>query len=676
MSSRVLLLMVLGGLLSSSATAQLSDATRSFYTARLADSAAGRFGTLSASPLVMVQPVPALDAVVVWDRLRRDAYPASFAEFALFLRDHADWPQANVIRRRAEKAIDSGVAPADRLAYFRASPPVSSLGRLRLAEALLAQNRRAEAVQAAREAWAAPGLDADGELQLLTNFEADLTPADHLARADRLLWAGQTSAAARLLPRLTMDRRLWLLARIACRVGAPDTLNRLNGVPEALRAEPGLLLDQAQWLKRTNAMPAARATLANAVFAPGLIVDPEQWLKGRLELARGAWRDGDFDTAFRLAARHAAFPLGRPLTERSLGERQQFIESEWLAGWLALRKLARPADAVAHFQNVRSAAQTPLSQTRGDYWTGRALDAAGRADDARIAYDAAAAHPDYFYGQLAAERLNRPVVLPPQFPLTPPPPGDERTLRFQSNSLVLAIRALGDLGDRGRQTVLLRHLADRSQTPDEQALVATLIRPLGRPDLGVMLGKAARSGGELALIDYAYPVVELPPSLAPRFAFIHALARQESQFDRAIVSAANARGLMQLVPSTAAEQAAKDGIPYSLARLTDDPIYNATLGSGYFLRIRDGLGGSNVLAVAAYNAGSGNARKFIALNGDPRTEAIDTIDWIESIPFAETRNYVQRVLENAVMYDLLHPQTAQSPGVNRLSWYLGKRTTG
>lgn len=661
-------------LVASPACAQLGDAARTFYTARLADSAAGRFDTLPASPLAGLRPVPVLETVVGWDRLRREAYAGSFAEYALFLRSNPDWPQFAVIRRRAEKLIDASVSAPDRLAYFRQFPAQSAVAKLRMAEALLALKRIPEAKAAARAAWDSVGLDPLAEVQLLTLFEADLTPNDHLSRADKLLWSGQTTAAARLLPRLTMDRRLWLLARIAFRVNAPDASNRLTGVPAALRDEPGLLLDQAMWLKRKGDIATARQLLGGAALPPGVVLDAEQWLKARLELARGAWREGDTEAAYRLAARHAAFPLGRPLTERTLGERQQFVESEWLAGWLALRKLNRPAQAFAHFQNVRSAALTPITQTRGDYWTGRAAEAAGRAAEARAAYAAAASHIDYFYGQLAAERLGRTLQLDRPPPL--PAPAGERALRFQADPMVLAARALGELGDRSRQTLFLRALVERAQTPDEQQLVGTLARPLNRPDLGVLLAKAARAEGELSMLDLAYPVLDLPASLAGQWSMIHALTRQESQFDRAIASSANARGLMQLLPGTAAETAAKLGLPYAYSDLTENPIYNVTLGSAYFARMRDSFGGSHPLAAAAYNAGPGNVRKFIAAGGDPREAGVDTLDWIEAIPIYETRNYVQRVLENAVMYDLLHPQTAVSPVANRLSWYLGKKTPG
>ena len=653
--------------------AELPEAARSLYTARLADNAAGRFAGLSGSPLVGVASVPVLETVVTWDRLRRDSHTGSFSEYVQFLRGNPDWPQSLAIRRQAEKRIDDTVPVSDQIGFFKQFPPLSALAKLRLAEAQLALGRGADARVTARDAWASAGLDLPSETELLTLFDKDLTANDHLARADRLLWSGQVTAAARLLPRIDMDHRLWLLARIALRSNSPDVLNRLGGVPAGLRDDPGLVLDRALWLRRTGDIGGAQALLASTDLSPGRVLDPEMWLKTRLEFARAAWRSGDFETAYRIASRHSAFPMGRPLAERSLGERQAFIESEWLAGWLALRKLGRAPAALVHFQNVRSAAQTPLSQTRGDYWTGRAAETAGRAADARAAYEAAATHFDYFYGQLATERLGRPLAIK----RTPAPViAADIASNFRADPLVRASFALGDLNDRARQSLFLRAIVDRADTPAKQALVAGLAKPLNRPDIGVLAGKASRSDGELALLDAAFPVLDLPDVLDPQWTMIHAITRQESQFDRAIVSSANARGLMQLLPGTAAEQAGKLGLAASTERLTSDPIYNVTLGSGYFSRLRDNFAGSHVLAVAGYNAGPGNVRKFIAVNGDPRDGSLDMTDWIEAIPLSETRNYVQRVLENAVVYDLLHPQTAVMPTSNRLSAYLGKRTPG
>lgn len=659
-------------LISVPAVAAVPEATRAYYVARLAENAAGRYSTLALSPLAAAPTDPLLETVVQWDRLRRDSYRASFAELSGFLTRNRGWPQEVVIRRRAERAIDASVPFAQRTAYFAVLPPVTAAAKFRLAEAQLVA-RNAQAGETARDAYDSSGLDVATENELLLTFGTKLTPADHLSRLDRLLWANQVTAAARVMPRVGGDRLAWAIARLALQTGGPNADAARANLPSPLATEPGITYDRVQWLRRSGQQETARAVMAAASYAPGLIVEPEAWLKLRVQMAREALRAGDAATAYSLAAKHAAFPLGRPLAERSLGERAAFIDAEWVAGWIALRMLNRPSDALGHFVAVRAAALTPVSQARGDYWSGRAAQAAGMKADADRYYAEAARHPDYFYGQLSAERLGRAIALPPN---APPPIAQTDRARFAADGLVRATLALGDLGERGRQTLFMRALVERAATPSDARLTAELSVPLARPDLGVLMGKGARSDGELSLIDFAYPQLTLPPELSPHWTVIHAVARQESQFDRAIVSSADARGMMQLLPSTAAEQAGKLGIKFSASRLTEDPIYNVTLGAAYFERIRASLGGSYALAAAAYNAGPGNARKFVRNQGDPRTPGVDIVDWIEAVPLLETRTYIQRVLENAVVYDLLHPATAKSPPVNRLSWYLQKSTPG
>lgn len=657
----------------SAAAAALTPAARAYYAARLAETGAGRYTTLPLSPVVTPPTDAAMDAVVTWDRLRRDAAPASFTEIAAFLRAHPGWPQETVLRRRAEKLIDDRVAFADRIAFFREFPPLSAFARFRLAEAQLVARDFAAANASARDAWNSSGLDAVAEVQLQQLFGSALTPADHLARLDRLLWSGQTSAAARLLPLVSPDRRAWATARIALRTGGPGATAALANVPPSLASDPGLVYDRAAYDKRSGDLAAARAAMAAYDGLPGAVVDPEAWLKLRLDLARSAMRAGQNDLAYKVASGHHAFALGRPLSERTLAERAALIDCEWLAGWIALRRLGQPGVAQPHFERVRDAAQTPVSQARGDYWAGRAAEAAGSSAAAKTFYAAAATHADYFYGQLAAERIGPTFALPAAMPV---PVDPLARAAFDGSELVRVTRALGEIGDRARQTIFMKALVERAETPAAQRLLADLGRSIDRPDLGVLTGKAARLGGELALLDAAYPRLTLPPTLNPSWTMVHAIARQETQFDRAAVSAANARGLMQLLPATAAEQAAKLGVPFATSQLTDDPVYNVTLGAAYYTRMRDNLGGSNVLAVAAYNAGPGNVRKFLALNGDPRIPGSDVVDWIELIPFSETRDYVQRVLANAVVYDLLSPATATMPTSNRLSAYLGKRVPG
>ena len=608
-----------------------------------------------------------LPMFLIWGTDRILIYNAAFAEIAGFLRAHHGWPAENTLRRRAERLIDDSVSPAERLAYFKDYPALSATARFRLAQARRLTGDPVLAAADARAAWTSGGLDPVSEAALQAEFGPLLTSVDHEARLDRLLWRGETSAAMRLLSLVPDDYRAVAAARLALKGGVAVTTT----VPEQWRNDAGLVFDEAAAAKRRGDLPAARRIMADYAGTPGLVADPDIWLKLRLELARGAMRDGANDFAYRIAAGHRALALGTPLSEHSLAERQELIDTEWLAGWIALRRLNEPAKALTHFERVTDAALTPVSQSRGQYWSGRAAEAANL--DARPYYAAAATHADYYYGQLAAEHLGPTLTIPTATPVTV----DRRAREaFERDDLVRIVRDLGELGDRGRQTLFMKALVERAETPVEQRLLVDLGRSIDRPDLGVITGKAARVEGELALVDAAYPTLSLPPELSLSWTLVHAISRQETQFDRAAISGANARGLMQLLPATAAEQAAKLGLPYATSRLTDDPVFNVTLGAAYYGRIRDNLGGSNLLAVAAYNAGPGNVRKFIAMNGDPRLPGADLVDWVELIPFSETRDYVQRVLANAVVYDIIHPATSTMPATNRLSAYLGKRVPG
>ncbi|MBV8972764.1 MAG: lytic transglycosylase domain-containing protein, partial [Sphingomonadaceae bacterium] len=469
MSSR-LRFAALGLMLAGSAAAALTPGMRALYTARLAETAAGRFSTLPLSPEVNPATDPLMDAVVQWDRLRRDNGPATFAEIAAFLRAHHGWPAETTLRRRAERMIDDSVPMAARLAYFRDYPPLSAYARFRLAEARRAGGDATLAAADARAAWTAGGLDAVSEVQLLGEFGTVLTPADHAARLDRLLWRGETSAAQRMLPLVPADARALGAARLAAKLGDDSQIAALT---PAQRGDAGLAFDRANAAKRRGDLVTARQVLADYAGAPGLVADPEAWLKLRLEMARGAMRDGQNDLAYRIAAGHAAFPLGRLLDTYSLGERQALIDTEWLAGWIALRRLNKPVDALTHFERVTDAAQTPVSQARGQYWSGRAAEAAGQ--DARPYYAAAATHADYYYGQLAAEHLGPTLTLPAAPPVAATPAA---RATFEGDELVRIVRDLGEIGDRGRQTLFMKALVERAETPEQQRLLVDLGRSL------------------------------------------------------------------------------------------------------------------------------------------------------------------------------------------------------
>ena len=344
-----------------------------------------------------------------------------------------------------------------------------------------------------------------------------------------------------------------------------------------------------------------------------------------------------------------------------------------LAGQVALKQLSRPADAMVMFERYGRGSQSPQTRAKGFYWAGRAAEAAGKSAEAAGYYAQAAGYRDQFYGQLALERTGRPLTAPPAVPALAVAPAVRQA--FADRETVRAARFLGMIGQYQDQTAFVRQIAADATTDTDHVLAADLSRQIGRPDLGVMVGRSAMQNG---LSDYSatgFPTVSVPAGYEDNWTLIHAISRQESQFDRAAVSHAGARGLMQLMPATAREQSGKIGLAYNQASLTTDPNMSIMLGSSYFQRVFANYG-SYPLAIAAYNAGGGNVNKWLRANGDPRSGAVDMVDWIEAIPYQETRNYVQRVLENAVVYDLMSPAHAKSRGPANLSWYLGKGRPG
>ncbi len=658
--------LALGAVLIATPARALAGSETAWLQAALASDTAGRFDTPvppGADPLAA--------ALFEWDRLRNPAYPATFQQVATFLLLNPGWPQETVLRARAERAVGEATPVGERAAFFEKFPPQGGGAIYRLAEAYRAMGKPVDALAAASRAWTGASLPAPLEAELLARFGPQLTTTDHAKRADALLSSRQTAAAGRVLPLLAPDAQAWAAARIALQGQTADAAARVAAVPAAFAVDPGLLADRARWLIAIGDPTAAWHLLADTPVAPGSARDPVKWMALRLDLARAAEKAGQAELALRLAANHAAFPMGRALNDRTLAERDTFTNIEWLAGWVALHDLARPEEALAHFSRYQAGAQSPLTRAKGLYWAARAEEAAGQAALARQFLAQAASAPETFYGQLAAERLGTRVALPP----TPVVAiSDADRARLAIDPIARAARLLGEAGAHDRQSIFLKALAERAATPAERQLIAELAPGFGRPDLAVIVGKAGRNRGG-AWAAYAYPLLAFASSLDSLWTMTHAIARQESQFDPAARSHAGALGLMQLLPSTAREVANKVGIGFSVSRLTGDQIYNAQVGTDYYRRLLDRWGGNHVLAVASYNAGAGNVRKWVALNGDPRLPGADPVAWIEAIPFNETRTYVQRVLENAVVYDRLRPGAGIAPPAP-LSAYLGKSRPG
>ena len=626
---------------------------------------------VQAPPVPAYSPVPASVAADIarWNSLRQsDSLP--FSSYASFLISHRGWPGETSMRRTAEKANADGGAAYEVIAFFTAFPPLTPAGHARQAFALQASGRGEEALEAARKAWTGGALPATDEARILGQFAGRLTSADHDSRLEALLGNGDTQSAARQLPLASAQRQALYATRLALQTRAPDAAVRLAALGP-VEGDPGLLIDRANWLRGTGQSLAARQLMAQPRQLARPPADAEKWFESMTTLAKGAANDAQWSMAYAIASQlDDAYAPGADVSARPYGERDEYTNLAWLAG-TAASKLGRHADAARMFERYGRAAKSSQTRTKGFYWAARSAFLAGQPAQSNSLLEQAAASPDQFYGQLALERLGRRVN--PPFPSMATPSPAQRSA-FAARPLVEATKALGDMGRWSDQSLFVRALAEQSETESDRVLAAQFGRTIGRQDLGVWVAREARNKGQSFYDPAGFPEVTLPQAYQHHWALAHGITRQESSFDRAATSPVGARGLMQLMPGTAREQAAKIGLPYDLARLTSDPTYNVMLGSSYFSRLLDEWGGQAAMAVASYNAGAGNVRKWVRANGDPRGGA-DIVTWIEAIPYSETRNYVQRVLENAVVYDAIRAQRGGGQA-NRLSYYLGKSGPG
>jgi soluble lytic murein transglycosylase len=615
-------------------------------------------------------------AIVEWRRLQQSDTLGA-AAYAAFIMANPGWPGEERMRKLAETTINpASYDPGQVIAFFTRFPPRTAIGNARHAVALSAIGRMAEARAAARAAWTGGPLGPQDEAQILSLFGGSLTTADHDARVDALLWAKANGAAERTLPYASPARQPVFAARIAMQRRAPDAAIKVAAADAIGQGDAGFLADKAMWLRDAGNSIAARTLLANRQTVVTRPADAEKWYEALLTNARAAANDSQWTFAYAIASKvDDAYAPGVQVRDRTLGERDDYTSLTWLAGSTAFYNLGRPRDAQAMFLRYATAARSPQTISKGYYWAGRAALAAGDAATANGFFQNAAAYPDQFYGQLSLERLGLPVPAPATVNRPVEISAAERSA-FMGRSVVRAARALGQQGYWEDQTKFLRAIAANAESDKDHLLAADLAKSLNRPDLGVMVGRRAVADGLSGYGEASFPRVPVPEGHQYNWTMIHAIARQESQFDRAAVSHAGARGLMQLMPGTAREQAGKVGLGYNMSSLTADPGYNIQLGSSYFQRLLDQYG-SYPLAVAAYNAGAGNVNRWIAQFGDPRMAGTDMIRWIEQIPFTETRGYVQRVLENAVVYDASNPARAIFPNAKTpLSRYLGKNTPG
>lgn len=590
--------------------------------------AAGR-GDWDKAGLLAEKAAPEARVLMQWARLR--AGEGSPAEVLAFLRDYPHWPGLARLGSRSEEAFAEATR-AERLAFFKRHTAQTNRGVLSYVSALFEAGEAGEAEATLVMAWRSFDMNEALQAEYLEQYATLLAP-HHEARLDMALWRGLSDDVRRMLPLVSEAQRALAEARQGLRAGAqePDVL--LAAVPEALRGHPGLAYEEFLWTYHNGSKTRAVELMLESSIA-GNLGEPLRWSGWRRSLVRQLMREGDVQTAYNLAINHG------------LHGGSAYADLEWLSGYLALRKLGNAALALPHFERMHEAVESPISLGRAGFWKGEALAKLGRTDEALAAYKAGGENQTSFYGLLAAERANigSDIALKgaEYFPAWQEAEFAQSDLArivelaVKNNMLSLAeqfLLAMGEGADRATLGQLGNFATD-----------------LGAPHLAVMLGKQAAGRGIVLPAHYyaLHPMKDMTLSVPMEMAL--AIARRESEFDPSVASGVGALGLMQVMPATAEEVANGLGVAYERSRVLDDWQYNARLGAAYLATLSERYDGNVVLMSAAYNAGPSRPDRWVGERGDPRKGEMDVIDWIESIPFNETRNYVMRVAESLPVY--------------------------
>ncbi len=605
---------------------------------------------------------PLLGRVVLWSYLSAPYAPVTFNALVEFIKRHPDWPKRKTLLRRAEIVMPVSMPKKDVLSWFKTmGGPFSIQGRVRAIEARLAlantPTERQHVIKALRAVWVNGDFSKALERRFYRRHKRLLTRGDHKARLERLLWDEKYWPARRQVWRVGVKERklaharLWLMRREG---NVDKAIGDLKKIAPQLLNQPGLVYERLRWRRRKGRIESAAKLFAKA---PGDPVRPGKWWLERADIARSFLeRSKALRGREKRAKLEAAYAIvnGYGLTPGSVVD---YSDAQWMSGWIALRFLKEPKRALSHFTRMFAVVSSPISRARGAYWAGRAEDALQQPQKAGVWLQRAARYSTTYYGQLARVRLKRRGAIVPARRAAPFI--SARLARiFARHPMKVIAQMLVEAGEKDRIDAFIRQLSDADVRPAWQALSARYAASLGRPDLAIRIAKAsARRGAPLGNI--AYPAFT-PPQPA-RFknaggvepSLVLAVIRQESAFYQDAISRTGARGLMQVMPATARRIAKSNRLPYDRERLITDAKYNLIIGQMYLSGMVNAFDGSYPLALAAYNAGPYRVRRWIKTFGDPRKTNVDLIDWMELIPFGETRNYVQRVLENLEVYRTL-----------------------
>ncbi len=610
----------------------LSDADREGVTTGLAAARRGDTAAYDAAVASLADPVAR--KIVLWAMIDANGERLAFFQLDQARRDLAGWPRSQRRQVAAEKAIEtSGLEPQRVVDWFSGGEPTSAQGAMALAAAYQQLGRRPEAHDLIVRWWRNRAFEADAQHSMLARFSGELTTDDHIKREDTLLYGQQGPAAHDMLALLPADRQALAEARMALRNDSARASGLVGALPASVSTDAGLAVERARYLQRRNLDELGLQLVANFPAEPPNDEAAAAIWKERRLLINTALRNGDYRAAY-AAATHHGMTAG-----------QDFAEAEFYAGWIALSKLHDPAAADEHFAKLEKVGASPITLARALYWRGRAAEAGGDIVGAKEFYAEGSRYYTTFYGQLAAERAGVDKIV---LGHDPEPSAADRA-RFEGREIIRAARYMAQINDRDLLRAFVLAAAETLPNGEEAALLVDLAHGYGDQDLAMRVVRAAAQHGFI-LPDRGYPMRAAPNAPeGAEAALVFAITRQESGFDPRVRSGPGARGMMQLMPATARNTARRIGEPFRFEML-DDPDYNMRLGSAYLGSMVGDFSGSYVMAIAAYNAGPGRPAQWVSFCGDPRASAADPADFIECIPFQETRNYVMRVLEATEVY--------------------------
>ncbi len=575
--------------------------------------------------------------LVEWFTLRHPNCESNFARYAAFIAEYPSWPSMRLLRRRAELRLWQEPTDPATVLRFVDGQPASALGRFALARALLATGDRDGAEREVRKAWRSDELSEVSEARALDVFHDVVTREDHRARMDKRIGAKDVSGAMRAARRLGSDDVSIVKACAAVMASSTKSLDLLDAVATDARQDLGYVLCRIHWLIRHDRVAEATRLVLSARSEGMALQDTDEWWRERRTLARKLLDLGEMQNAYQVV-RDAAVPANENYR----------AEYHFVPGWIALRYLNDAATARKHFAHIDDGSSNPIVLARANYWRARAAEALGNRDEMHADYEAAARYQTAYYGQLARAKLGKnKVELRSALELS----SGQRT--GNADELVHAVEILYTLGERDLALSFVKDLAEESGDAAVLVALAEITEHHGDAPAMLQLGKTALARG-MALDLYAFPAIGVPShrQFGPEVerSVVYSVARTESAFDQRDASPAKAVGLMQVTPEAGRDTAKRFGVTYDWNRLVSDPVYNTQMGAAELGALLREYNGSYIMSFAAYNAGRGRVQQWIKQHGDPRNPNVDAIDWVERIPFAETRNYVQRVMENLQVY--------------------------